>query len=72
MRKKRSQNNQEQSGGSWMDTYGDLVTLLLCFFVLLFSFSTIDAAKWEALVQSFSGSAGVISDHSPGISCSID
>ena len=23
--------------GSWMDTYGDMVTLLLCFFVMLYS-----------------------------------
>ena len=38
-----------------MDTYGDLVTLLLTFFVLLFSFSNIDAAKWQALVGSFTG-----------------
>ena len=38
-----------------MDTYGDLVTLLLTFFVLLFSFSTIDAEKWKALVGSFTG-----------------
>jgi len=38
-----------------MDTYGDLVTLLLCFFVLLFSFSTIDSRKWEALVGAFAG-----------------
>lgn len=42
-------------GGSWMDTYGDLVTLLLTFFVLLFSFSSIDAKKWEEVVQSFTG-----------------
>jgi len=38
-----------------MDTYGDLVTLLLCFFVLLFAFSSMDAAKWEALVGAFAG-----------------
>ncbi len=38
-----------------MDTYGDMVTLLLAFFVLLFSFSTIDAAKWEALIGSLTG-----------------
>jgi chemotaxis protein MotB len=42
-------------GANWMDTYGDLVTLLLTFFVLLFSFSTIDASKWEGLVGAFTG-----------------
>ena len=24
-----------EGGANWMDTYGDMVTLLLCFFVLL-------------------------------------
>ena len=32
-------------GANWMDTYGDMVTLLLCFFVLLYSISTIDQDK---------------------------
>ncbi len=40
-----------------MDTYGDMVTLLLCFFVLLYSMSTISEVKWRALVQSFNPSA---------------
>ncbi len=44
----------------WMVTYGDLVTLLMCFFVLLFAFSEIDAQKFEAVMQSFQGSAGVL------------
>lgn len=48
-------------GANWMDTYGDMVTLLLCFFVLLYSMSTIDEAKWKAIVQSFNPSA-VFSD----------
>lgn len=44
----------------WMVTYGDLVTLLMCFFVLLFAFSEIDAQKFEQVMQSFQGSAGVL------------
>lgn len=46
---------------AWMATYGDLVTLLMCFFVLLFAFSSIDAQKFTAVMQSFQGSAGVLS-----------
>ncbi|BEP29370.1 OmpA/MotB family protein [Helicovermis profundi] len=45
----------------YMATYGDLVTLLMCFFVLLFAFSEIDAQKFDAVMQSFQGSAGVLS-----------
>lgn len=44
----------------YMATYGDLVTLLMCFFVLLFAFSSIDAQKFEAVMESFQGSAGVL------------
>lgn len=39
-------------GGNWMDTYGDMVTLLLCFFVMLYSMSSLDAAKWDIFVRS--------------------
>lgn len=41
-------------GYNWMDTYGDMVTLLLTFFVMLFSMSSIDSNKWEMLVTAFS------------------
>ncbi|NLK40290.1 MAG: flagellar motor protein MotB [Clostridiales bacterium] len=37
----------------WMNTYADTVTLLLCFFILLFSYSTVNESKWEAIVRSF-------------------
>ena len=49
--------NKGGGGASWMDTYGDMVTLLLCFFVLLYSMSTISEDKWKALVQSFNPNA---------------
>ncbi|MGP1589052.1 MAG: OmpA/MotB family protein [Oribacterium sp.] len=42
----------DDAGGNWMDTYGDLVTLLMTFFVLLYSMSTVDSQKWDLFVQS--------------------
>jgi len=50
---------KKKSGGgaNWMDTYGDMVTLLLCFFVLLYSMSTISQDNWKALVMSFNPKA---------------
>ena len=52
-------------GANWMDTYGDMVTLLLCFFVLLYSISTIDASKWMIVVQSFNKDAIVSEPDNP-------
>lgn len=37
----------------WIFTYGDLVTLLLCFFILLFSMCKIDVEKISDISQSF-------------------
>ncbi len=54
----RKEEPEEESGYSWMDTYGDMVTLLLCFFVLLYSFSSVDATKWQQLVTAFTGMGG--------------
>ena len=50
----------EESGGSWMDTYGDLVTLLLTFFVMLYSMSSIAEDKWAKLVQAFNSKGNTV------------
>ena len=42
----------------WLVTYGDMVTLVLTFFVLLFSFSSIDVQKFEMMIMSFQGALG--------------
>lgn len=47
---------KKRSGGisnEWLNTYSDMVTLLLCFFVLLYSISSVDSAKWKMIVKSF-------------------
>ena len=36
-----------------MATYSDMVTLLMCFFVLLYASSTPDETKWQYIFQSF-------------------
>lgn len=45
---------------NYMDTYGDLVTLLLCFFVLLFSMSSVEESKYNALVEALSQQFGTV------------
>lgn len=52
-----------EGGGNWMDTYGDMVTLLLCFFVMLYSMSNLDAAKWDIFVRSIGGIQEDAVDH---------
>lgn len=48
---------RKDGGGNWMDTYGDMVTLLLCFFVLLYAISAVDQTKWDNLVKSLNPNA---------------
>jgi len=50
-----------QGAPDWMVTYGDLMTLLLCFFVLLFSFSSLESKKFESLKESLRGAFGFLS-----------
>ena len=38
----------------WMGTYGDMVTLLMAFFVMLYSASDPDPGKFEEMVESMS------------------
>ena len=53
---------EEAPAGSpaWMATFSDLMNLLLCFFVLLFSMSSVDAAKFEEIAASLSASFSIM------------
>ena len=55
-------NRPTDSGGNWMDTYGDMVTLLLTFFIMLYSMSNLDAQKWSIFVKSIPFSNHVLAD----------
>lgn len=55
MSRYKHRNNETKSvkkNDDWMATYGDMVTLLLCFFVLLFSISTVDIEKFRLVAMS--------------------
>lgn len=49
----------EKGAPAWVVTFGDLMSLLLCFFVLLLSFSEIDAQKYKELAGSMAMAFGV-------------
>lgn len=50
---KRKPDEPPKGAPAWQSTFADLMNLLLCFFVLLFSMSTVDAEKFEQVVASF-------------------
>lgn len=54
MAKKHKQEEAPAGSPAWMATFSDLMNLLLCFFVLLFSMSSTDAAKYDDLSKSLS------------------
>ncbi|UOQ46130.1 flagellar motor protein MotB [Halobacillus salinarum] len=53
--KLRRKKKQKKSNGApkWMTTYADMVTLILVFFILLFSMSQINLVKFNAIAESF-------------------
>ena len=57
-RKKREPEAKPAAG--WITTFSDLMNLLLCFFVLLFSMSTVDAEKFQMVIASLQSSLSVM------------
>ena len=48
------------SGGTWLNTYADMVTLLLAFFVLMFAFSEVDTGQFQSIIQSLQRGLGIM------------
>lgn len=63
-RKKKETNNNSGGGGGWMTTFSDLMSLLLTFFILLYSMSSVSLEKFNEASQSiqlaFNGGDSVI------------
>ncbi|MCL1788736.1 MAG: flagellar motor protein MotB [Oscillospiraceae bacterium] len=57
MARKKKETPPAKTDG-WLNTYADMVTLLLCFFVLMYTASVPDDAKMQWILQSFSSLKG--------------
>jgi len=61
MATRRRPREEERTGApGWMVTYGDMMSLLLTFFVLLISFSSIHEEDFEKAIASLKGALGVL------------
>lgn len=52
-RKKKKPESEGLKGDEWLGTYSDMVTLLLTFFILLYSMSSVDSEKLKQLSKAF-------------------
>ncbi|MBQ7065654.1 MAG: flagellar motor protein MotB [Lachnospiraceae bacterium] len=61
MARKKKEEAPAPGSPAWMATFSDLMNLLLCFFILLFSMSTIEQEKLEAVAASFNQTISIFS-----------
>ncbi len=65
---KKKFNQEDDSGGGgggWLTTFSDLMSLLLTFFILLYSMSDVDAKKFEAISNSLQSVLSGVGTPSP-------
>lgn len=55
----------EKGAPKWIVTFGDMMSLLLCFFILLLSFSTTDVIKYKQMAGSVAEAFGVSESSTP-------
>ncbi|MCR5256412.1 MAG: flagellar motor protein MotB [Acetatifactor sp.] len=56
---KKKQEDPPAGSPAWMATFSDLMNLLFCFFVLLFSMSTMDEAKYNEMVAAMNSTFSI-------------
>lgn len=58
--RRRRKNDDGGDSATWLVTYADMVTLLMVFFVLMFTFSEIDSHRFRTMLIAFQGAIGVL------------
>ena len=49
----------EEGGQEWLNTYADMITLVLTFFVLLYSISNVNISKLEEIASAMQRQLGI-------------
>jgi len=69
--KKRLSEEERENQERWLLTYADLITLLLAFFIVMYTMSQSDAKKFESVATElraiFSGGQGILPSHGDGL-----
>lgn len=62
MRRKRRHIHETEEGGnaSWLTTFNDMMTLLMVFFVLIFSMGSLDLNRTSGLIDNLQSALGVL------------
>ncbi len=60
MARQKKQDEPKKGAPAWQTTFSDLMNLLLCFFVLLFSMSSVDAAKFTMVIASIQSAFSIL------------
>ncbi len=67
MARKKKEAPQAPGAPAWMATFSDLMNLLLTFFILLFSMSSVDVSKFEEIAASLNASFSIFDSGAPAI-----
>jgi len=65
-RAKKHEDEEHENHERWLVSYADMVTLLMCLFIVLFAMSQVDKAKFAALASGLSQSFGAPITALPG------
>ncbi len=60
--KKKKKINEGEKGPGWLTTFNDLITLLMVFFVMLFTMSSIDVKKLKEFQYALQSGLGVLKE----------
>ncbi|MCM1105663.1 MAG: flagellar motor protein MotB [Blautia sp.] len=56
----KKQEDPPKGSPAWMSTFSDLMNLLLCFFVLLFSMSSVEEEKFQQVIASLQSTVSIL------------